>query len=100
MNAAADSGCIEREMGLDHADFWRLLPRAAGAHRWQADGDRVCIEVAGGRIEIELGSQRTRRIAQLALPVTPVTLTWHGVEAEAFRRFLAAFDREYQRGGG
>jgi len=100
MNASADSGRMEREMGLDHADFWRLLPRAAGAHPWQANGDRVRLEVAGGRVEIELGPQRRRRIAQLSLPVTPVTISWHAVEAEAFRRFLAAFDREYQRGGG
>lgn len=100
MGAVADSGRIEREMGLDHADFWRLLPRAAGSNRWQAHADRVEIEVAGGRIEIVLGPERTRKIALLALPVTPVTISWHAVAAAEFRRFLDAFDREFQRGGG
>ena len=100
MNEAETSGRIEREMGLDHADFWRLLPRAAGANRWQRDADRVRIDLDGGQVEIALGVEGVRRIALMAIPVTPVTITWNGIAPGAFGSFLEAFDRVFQRGGG
>ena len=95
-----DAGCIEREMGLDHADFWRLLPRAVGDLPWQAEGNRAVIEVGTGRVEIDLGPERVRRIALMAIPLTPVTIRWHGLDEAAFLIFLDRFDSHYQRGGG
>jgi len=100
MSASADTGCLEREMGLDHADFWRLLPRAVGDRPWRADGHRAVIDLAAGRVEIELGRERVRRIALMAIPVTPVTIRWQGVDKAVFDAFLADFERHYQRGGG
>ena len=100
MDAERQDGRLEREMGLDHDDFWRLLPRAAGGHPWHADGDRVRVQVGGGSVEIVLGQTFTRRIALLQLPVTPVTIAWQGLGQEAFRAFLDHFDRHFQRGGG
>ncbi len=93
-------GRLVREMGLAHADFWRLLPQAVGDCPWRADGTRVGIEVDGGRVEIELGPEGERRIAGLTLPSTTVRFRWEGVARPAFDAFLERFDRYYRRGGG
>jgi hypothetical protein len=95
-----DAGCIEREMGLDHADFWRLLPRAVDSLAWHGEGRQAVIEVGSGTVEIELGEERVRRIALMAIPVTPVTIRWQGIDAETFASFLERFDSHYRRGGG
>ena len=100
MAATDDAGCIEREMGLDHADFWRLLPRAVGDLKWRADGNRAVIDVGTGRVEIDLGREGARRIALMVIPLTPVTIRWQGVGKATFDAFLDQFDRHYQRGGG
>jgi hypothetical protein len=100
MNGDDSSGSVEREMGLDHADFWRLLPRVLVSLRWERQGTRARIELAEGLIDIALGTEGVRRIALMTIPVTPVTITWRGVNAPEIEAFLARFDREYQRGGG
>ncbi len=96
----ADSDRLEREMGLGHDDFWRLLPQALDGLAWRAEGNRVLVEIDGGRIEIVLGAQGERRIALLTLPVTPVAFAWSGIERPRFAAFLERFDRYYRRGGG
>ena len=101
MSASDDrAGCLEREMGLAHADFWRLLPQAVGDHPWRVEGDRVRVEVDDGRVEISLGTEGERRIALMAIPVTPVTICWEGLARDRFDAFLARFDAYYRRGGG
>ncbi|NCF09657.1 MAG: hypothetical protein GWP66_03145 [Gammaproteobacteria bacterium] len=95
-----DSGLLEREMGLAHADFWRLLPQALGDLAWRAEGDRVRVEHGTGWIEIALGVEGERRIALMTIPVTEVTMRWEGVSRERFDAFLARFDSYYRRGGG
>ncbi len=94
------AGRLEREMGIAHADFWRLLPAAVGDHAWQAEGDRVHINLDGGRVEIVLGEEGERRIALMSIPLTPVTIRWEGVARPRFDAFLARFDAYYRRGGG
>ncbi len=95
-----ESGRLEREMGLAHADFWRLLPQAVGDLPWRADGERVQIDIDGGAVEIELGEERERRIALISIPVTPVSIRWQGLARSRFDAFLARFDSYYRRGGG
>lgn len=94
------AGRLVREMGIAHADFWRLLPVAVGDHAWQAEGDRVHIELEGGWVEIVLGEEGERRIALMSIPLTPVTIRWEDVARPRFDAFLARFDAYYRRGGG
>ena len=100
MSAPAGEGRLEREMGFGHAEFERLLPRALAGWSWRRDGDAVQVTVADGAVTIELGPERTRRIALLSLPVTPVTLRWRGLDAATWEAFLRRFDSYYRRGGG
>ena len=64
------------------------------------DGRSISVIGAPGRVEITLSEQRERRIALLRLPVVDVEIELSGFEPEALERFLAQFDRSFQRGGG
>ena len=89
-----------REMGLTHADFWRLLPRAMGDHPYTIDGNAVRATVDGGQLDITLGPPEERRIALLRLPYSVVSFTFTGVEEVRQLAFKAHFDLHFQRGGG
>lgn len=105
MNTQANSGelptiAYSREMGLTHADFWRLLPRAMGEHPYTVSGNAVQATVAGGQLEITLGPAEERRIALLRLPYSVVSFTFTGLDELQQQAFKAHFDLHFQRGGG
>ena len=89
-----------REMGLTDDDFWRILPKAMGAHPYRVDGRVVHGDVHGGRVEIVLGPQQERRIALLRLPFSEVSFTFRGVTEAEQQAFKRHFDLYFQRGGG
>lgn len=89
-----------REMGLTHADFWRLLPRAMGEHTYEVSGNAVHAQVAGGSLNITIGPSLERRIALLRLPYSVVSFTFNGVQESDQQAFKAHFDLHFQRGGG
>lgn len=89
-----------REMGLTHNDFWRLLPRAMGAHNYQIEGDSVLAEVNDGRLEITLGPPLERRIALMCIPYSKVSFSFSDVTEQQQQAFKAHFDLHFQRGGG
>lgn len=89
-----------REMGLTHADFWRLLPRAMGNHGYTIDGNSVHASVDNGTLDITLGPSLERRIALLRLPYSVVSFTFNGVTEAQQQAFKAHFDLHFQRGGG
>lgn len=97
-----DAGTIayRREMGLDHRDFFRILPKAMGAVPYEVDGATVRARIDGGTLLIELGAERVRRIALLALPFAEVSFTFRGVPEERQQAFKRQFDLSFQRGGG
>ncbi len=89
-----------REMGLTHADFWRLLPRAMGKHPYSVEGNTVLANVDNGKLEITIGPTQERRIALMRLPYSVVSFTFDGVTEEQQQAFKAYFDLRFQRGGG
>jgi len=91
---------IEKMMAITHADFFRSLPNAMQGEDFFIDGGRVIVgdETQGYRIEI--GPEGERRIALLAIPATPVTLSFFGYDEAARREVLARFDKAFQRAGG
>lgn len=91
---------ITKNMGLTHADFFRLLPRAIDGRDYVRDGVRVTIREGDASVTITLGSQQVRKIALLEIPHADVTLTFDGWDEEAREAFMARFDRAFQRGGG
>ena len=89
-----------REMGLTDDDFFRILPKAMGAHPYRVEGRTVHGEVHEGRVEIVLGPPQERRIALLRLPFAEVSFTFRGVTEPQQQAFKRHFDLYFQRGGG
>ncbi len=56
------------------------------------DGDRTVI--------IDLGPQRYRTIASLRLPYLEARFTFLGLWTQERQKFMARFERYFQRGGG
>lgn len=94
----ADSATFEKEMGISHRDFLRILSRVVGEENYRKDGRRIVIEDGDRRLEITLSEETERRIALVVLPVTHVRFAFSGYDdpGEAMLRL----DRHFQRGGG
>ena len=95
---------LHREMSITHAEFLRsLVPAVAPATftvSGTANGRSISVVGAPGKVEITLSEERERRIALLRLPVVDVEIELSGFEPDVLERFLAQFDRAFQRGGG
>jgi len=88
------------DMGLTHADFYRLVPSAMGEHPHRIEGMTVYGEVFNGTVEITLGAQQERRIALMRIPHVAVSFHFRGVTQEEQATFKTYFDLRFQRGGG
>jgi hypothetical protein len=91
---------VEKEMSINHGDFFRILPKALDGGDYRIDGNRIVAGTGDHRLEITLSEETVRRIALLALPVTHVRLDFFGYDADEAATALAVFDRRFQRGGG
>ena len=91
---------ITKDMGVTHAEFFRVLPVALGTEAYSSDGARVVWEDGTRRLEITVGPEGTRQIALLRLPRTEVALSFSGFSDAARAAALAVFDRAFQRAGG
>lgn len=89
-----------REMGLERAEFLRLLPAAVGHGNYTVNGGIIRIEHPAGTIEIRLHPTETRRIALLGILATRVEFGFGGLTEVERGAFLERFDRYYQKGGG
>ncbi len=94
------SKVVEKEMAVTHSDFFRTLPRALGTSAYRKIGAKVTHTEGDKRLEITLGPERTRRIAQLSVPATDVTLEFSGYTDAEAAAALKLFDRMFQKGGG
>ena len=91
---------VEKEMAVTHGDFFRTLPKALGTNGFKRSGEKVVLEDGEKRLEIALGPERERKIANLAVPATDVTLTFSGYTDAEASQALKLFDRMFQKGGG
>ncbi|HKI98037.1 MAG TPA: hypothetical protein VKB51_06140 [bacterium] len=92
---------VRKEMGINHADFFRILPRALNAIPYVVNGTEIVAEGEGMRLRIVLGEERERILgAVVRIPVTFVELRFEGYAAEEQAAFLEQFDRAYFKGGG
>ncbi len=96
----ADKVVSVKEMGIDHADFFRILPQALGTTDYERSASRVVLESGGKRLEITLGPEGKRTIALLSLPVTMVTLSFTNYGEAELAGAMERFDFYFRRGGG
>ena len=88
------------EMGVDHRDFFRLLPRAMGTTPYEVEGTRVNARIGQGTLEIVIGPEQIRAIALFRLPYCEVSFTFRNVSVAEQQAFKTYFDLRFQRGGG
>ena len=91
---------LHREMTITRAEFLRCLVPAVAPATFTVEGRSISVIGTPGQVEIRLSEERVRRLALLRLPVVDVEIELSGFEPEALERFLAQFDRSFQRGGG
>jgi hypothetical protein len=87
-------------MGLTHAEFMRSLPSATDGLTFSHDAGHIRIDAPSGKVEIELGPQRVRRVGSLVLPTMSVTLRFSGFTKRQMDAFMERFDLHFHRGGG
>ncbi len=90
----------QREMGMTHADLFRLLPRLLPDRDWLQAG--ACIHVPDGdrQLYIRYQPEAERCIASLRLPVTHISFVFEGYSSGQAEAFMQHFDKTYRRGGG
>ncbi len=91
---------FDKNMGITHSDFFRLLPKAMGDHPYTIDNNTVNADVDGGKLTISLGKQQERRIALMCIPFVIVSFDFNSVGDESVEAFVQHFDLHFQRGGG
>ena len=90
----------EKEMGITHAELFRLLSVALGTDQYSKGTNSASMKNGDRSVEIELGPEGVRHIALLELPRTPVKLILEGFSDAEAGKLMEKFDRTYQRGGG
>ena len=78
----------------------KILPSALRKHPYQIEDDLITIQVATGLVTIQLAAEQVRRIALLALPYLPMTITFMQLSEPEIQQFLQTFDLYYRKGGG
>ena len=89
-----------KEMGIEHREFFRLLPKALGSADFRVDGGHIRYGDGDKRMEITLSPEGERRIALLRMPVTLVEIAFHGYTDAEVEDAMRRFDMHFQRGGG
>lgn len=98
-----DSGEVKdvRQMGITHADFFRLLPRAMGENPYELNDLTVRATLEAGTVLISLGEEQERRLSEhVIMPYTDVTFLFCGVPTEVRAAFERYFHMRYMRGLG
>lgn len=98
MSAVAESVIFDKELGITHRDFVRILSRVVGEQNYRRDGRRIVVEDSDRRLEITLSEEKERRIALVVLPVTRVRFAFTGYDDP--EQAMLHLDRHFQRGGG
>ena len=91
---------FSRDMGITHSEFFRILPTAMATLPYTVQGHVVIVNDDTRRLVISLSPESRRRLGALSLPTTQVHFTFSGYYPQDVDRFLARFDRAFQRGGG
>jgi len=89
-----------QEMGLNLAEFSRSIVSVVEPHEYTVAGRVFVIEHPEGNITITLDTTTARKIAMLAIPMTPVKFDFGRVSETSRQAFMRRFERYFHRGGG
>jgi len=94
-------GHVEKLMAMTLAEFHRSLKTLVPGISLQSDQTLISFETDGKPVSIEFVAREGVTLGGLlALPRARVTIELERLDREERERFLARFDRAFQRGGG
>lgn len=89
------------EMGISHADFFRVFPRLVAPQPVERDGLAVIVRPEPGKeLQVTLSEEKVRRIALLEIVYLELELRFEGFSASDREAFMGRFERAFQKGGG
>ena len=100
VSTVGNSIAFEKEMGINHRDFFRILPSALDSDDYVRSGNSILLEDGAKRLEISIGPEGKRTIALLSLPATMVSLRFTNYGEAELNDAMARFELYYRRGGG
>lgn len=91
---------VVREMGITHAELFRLLPAATGLQEFDVSDKIISIRNGEKVINIRISPEIERRLGSLRLPVTVLEFSFSGYAGQEISKFFRRFDRCFRRCGG
>ena len=91
---------FNREMGITHDEFFRILPSVMGPQSVDRQENEVRIAEEDWNLHIRLSEERERKIGSLRLPVTDIELRFSGFTEVDAKTFMDRFDLHFRKGGG
>ena len=92
---------VERQMGISHSDFYRILPRIIEGVTITELPAGARLDFADGRaLEITLSAEKTRTIALLRVVYIELYFRFTGFDQTGCAGFMARFSRAFHKGGG
>ena len=91
---------LARQMGLSHAEFFRILPPVVEALPHDIEDEVVRIENGMRQLTMTLGPEVERRLGAMRLPGFELRFEFRGYQQSEVVAFMARFDTVFHRGGG
>lgn len=91
---------VEKEMGITHREFFRVISRALAGRPHTIGENNVRVAEGDRILDITISEEGERRIALMTVPVTRVRLAFSGYSESKTAETVVWFDRWFQRGGG
>ena len=89
-----------RQMGISHAEFFRILPPVVENLPHRIAEDAVHIEDGARRASLTLGPESERRLGMLRLPGFELRFSFRGFDQGEVDAFMTRFETCFHRGGG
>ncbi|MEY4730310.1 MAG: hypothetical protein RL020_1468 [Pseudomonadota bacterium] len=101
MYPMSNSNHFSLDMGITHADFFRLLPAAITPYDMLIKANMIKIFSAQRRVNISLGVEQIRRLsAHVSFPSTEVEFSFEQFSDAQREAFLHHFHLHFHRGCG
>lgn len=101
MYPVSNSNYFTLDMGITHADFFRLLPAAVASYDMHIKKNFIEIFSEQRRVNISLGAERIRRLsAHVSFPSTEVEFSFEQFGDAQREAFLHHFHLHFHRGCG
>ncbi|MGR9099263.1 MAG: hypothetical protein ACU826_01725 [Gammaproteobacteria bacterium] len=91
---------LSKTLAIGRADFFRLFPSVLPDVKLRIEGQGLSAAQGESILEIRLTEKKKLKIGAVSLPQLQIDMIFRGWESSEIDRFIARFERCFQRGGG